>query len=111
MQTCKDAHVILSSSIGDQQAYEIVLGGSGNTVSGIRTTRQHVRGTLLVTQCLHVFWEVVEDICARRSDREQCNHVPCKLLQKLKSAKIHSLNCMFLCPWVLSVLQIPPGDD
>ena len=44
VQTCKDAHIILSSNIGETLAYEVVLGGSSNTVSGIRTTRQQVRG-------------------------------------------------------------------
>ena len=42
VKACKDAHVILFESVGDVIAYEIVLGGSGNTVSGIRSGRQQV---------------------------------------------------------------------
>ena len=43
VQTCKDAIVGLFSNMAEKTAYEIVIGGSNNNVTGIRRERLEVR--------------------------------------------------------------------
>ena len=42
VRTCKDAHVMLFSNAAEMEAYEVVIGGSSNTITGIRARRQAV---------------------------------------------------------------------
>ena len=48
VQICKDAIVGLFSNMGENVAYEIVIGGSGNNITGIRKERVQVSASVKV---------------------------------------------------------------
>lgn len=66
VRACKDAHVMLFSNAMTSEAYEVVIGGSSNTVTGIRDQRQQVSANIFSS----LFVLLMEDI-----NMNMCVHV------------------------------------